>query len=59
MQASVAIKPPAFGMILIEIVVTIVIFSLKKRELLDEPWLWAAVPTRTLLKTIFDHQNFL
>lgn len=37
MQVSVAIKPPAFGMILIEIVVTVVIFSLKKRELLDEP----------------------
>lgn len=31
MQASVAIKPPAFGMILIEIVV-VVIFSLKKEN---------------------------
>lgn len=37
MQASVAIKPPAFGMILIEIVLAVIIFSLKKRELLDEP----------------------
>lgn len=33
MQASVAIKPPAFGMILIEIVLTIMDFLFKEKRI--------------------------
>lgn len=41
--ASVAVKPPTFRMILIEIILTVILLFIKKRDLLEEPLLQAAL----------------